>query len=270
MRLSVGTAGWAVPTKFRDLFPEAESTLARYAKVFNAVEINSSFYRPHKRTTYERWAQCVPPAFRFAVKMPKTITHAAKLVDVYDALSEFVEQVHGLGDKLGPLLVQLPPKLEFDAPVASEFFKELRALHDSHVVVEPRNASWFDAPANRLLIKWQVARVAADPMKISQGAEPGGWGGLRYYRLHGSPRMYFSAYSAEYLSQLAGRLRSANVDAWCVFDNTASAAAIENALSLLECLNGPTTLPVADSSSAEGDTGARARHRLTTIRRRVR
>lgn len=270
MRLSVGTAGWAVPTKFRSQFPEAESTLARYANVFNAVEINSSFYRPHKRTTYERWAQCVPTAFRFAVKMPKTITHVAKLSAVHDVLSEFVEQVYGLGDKLGPLLVQLPPKLEFNARVASQFFKELRALHDGQVVVEPRNASWFEAPANRLLVKWRVARVAADPAKIPQAADPGGWGDLRYYRLHGSPRMYFSAYSPEYLSRLADELRRANVDAWCVFDNTASAAAIENALYLSERLDGTTTQPGTEPAPADSGTAARARHRPKTIRRHVR
>lgn len=111
----VGTAGWAAPAKNRDQFSAGDSTLARYASRFNAAEINSGFYRPHRIATYQRRAQCVPPGFRFAVKLPKAITHVAKLVGVHDALAEFVAQVSGLGEKLGPLLVQLPPKLELDA-----------------------------------------------------------------------------------------------------------------------------------------------------------
>lgn len=266
----IGTAGWAVPAKNRDQFSVADSTLARYASRFNAVEINSSFYRPHRIATYQRWAQCVPPGFRFAVKMPKAITHVAKLVGVHDALGEFVAQVSGLEEKLGPVLVQLPPKLEFDMQVATAFFKQLRALHDGPVVLEPRNASWFDAQANGLLIKWRVARVAADPVKISLAADPGGWPGLHYYRLHGSPRTYFSPYSPEYLTELADELRRAAIDTWCIFDNTASAAAVDNALHLTERLGSATRQPQIDSSPAGSYSGARARHRPKAIRRRVR
>lgn len=268
MRLSIGTAGWNVPAKLRTQFPDADSALARYAEVLSGVEINSSFYRPHKRTTYERWAQCVPATFRFAVKVPKTITHLAKLIDVDDALAEFVDQVYGLGKNLGPLLVQLPPKLEFDVGVASAFFKRLRSLYDGQIVIEPRNATWFETQASDMLIEWRVARVAADPAKIPAALLPGGWEGLRYYRLHGSPRMYFSSYSPEYLTQLADGLHNVNVDAWCIFDNTASAAAIENALYLIERLERLTTQPEIDSSPADSGTGAKARHRPKTIRRR--
>src|SRR4051794_14468863 len=106
----IGTAGWKVPSLYLDQVRPGGSHLERYARRLNAVEINSSFYRPHRRTTYQRWAQCVPDDFRFSVKVPKAITHEADLTDCGALLDRFVEEVMGLGDKLGVLLVQLPPK----------------------------------------------------------------------------------------------------------------------------------------------------------------
>jgi uncharacterized protein YecE (DUF72 family) len=83
----------------------------------------------------------------------------------------------------------------------------------------------------------EIARVAADPPRAPNGSEPGGWTGLAYYRLHGSPRMYYSSYEPEFIEGLAARLnalRSAGIPAWCIFDNTTHNAATANALSLLE------------------------------------
>ena len=94
------------------------SHLERYGAILNAVEINSSFYRPHRTATYERWAASVPEDFRFAVKVPKAITHERRLKDVGDLLDRFLSEVSGLGPKLGPLLVQLPPSLSFQAGIA--------------------------------------------------------------------------------------------------------------------------------------------------------
>src|ERR1700710_2534323 len=112
--LWIGTAGWGVPSRYAGELPSGGSHLARYATRLNAVEINSSFYRPHQRKTYERWAASVPLDFRFAVKLPRAITHDARLAEADAALEVFHTQVSGLGRKLGPLLVQLPPSLVFD------------------------------------------------------------------------------------------------------------------------------------------------------------
>src|SRR4051794_13597269 len=109
MIVRIGTAGWSIPAAFADHFPAQGTNLERYAARFSAVEINSSFHRPHRPATYARWAASVGPDFRFAVKLPKVITHAARLVDVDAALDRFVAEINGLGAKLGPLLVQLPP-----------------------------------------------------------------------------------------------------------------------------------------------------------------
>jgi uncharacterized protein YecE (DUF72 family) len=230
----VGTAGWSVPSLYLDQVPPGGSHLERYARRLDAVEINSSFYRPHRRTTYHRWAQCVPGNFRFAVKMPKAITHEAGLADCDALLDRFVDEVTGLGDKLGVLLVQLPPKLALSKRTADRFFRDLRARIDTHVALEPRHASWFAPDVDDWLAKRRIARVAADPPRIAGAGEPGGWNKLAYYRWHGSPRIYYSDYSAAALAALKRRLddRAHESSTWCIFDNTASGAALGNALEL--------------------------------------
>ncbi|MDP3660424.1 DUF72 domain-containing protein, partial [Phenylobacterium sp.] len=195
-RLRIGTAGWSVPRAAADAFPADGSVLQRYSARLSAVEVNSSFYRPHRRQTYERWRDATPDGFRFAVKAPRAITHEARLVDCAEGLAAFLLQIGGLSGKLGPLLVQLPPKLAFDAVVAARFFDDLRTRWSGSVACEPRHASWFEGAADDLLIAHRIARVAAHPAPHPLAASPGGWSGLAYWRLHGSPRMYASDYDA--------------------------------------------------------------------------
>jgi len=190
--LRIGTAGWTVPARYDADVPKGGSQLERYARALNAVEINSSFYRPHQRTTYEGWAAATPARFRFSVKMPRSITHFARLKNCDATLDRFAGEVTGLGAKLGVLLVQLPPTLAFDEQVADKFFKDLHARIATPVALGPRNASWFAPELNDWLAKRNVARVAADPARMEGAAEPGGWEGLVYYRWHGSPKIYYS------------------------------------------------------------------------------
>ena len=224
-------------------FPEAGSHLARYAARFPVAEINSSFHRPHRPSTYARWAAETPPGFRFAAKLPKTITHQLRLAAADEALDAFLAEVAGLGEKLAVLLVQLPPSFAFDAAVAAPFFAGLAARTEASVVCEPRHPSWFDDEADALLASHRVARVAADPARVPAAAHPGGWRGTAYHRLHGSPRMYYSSYPPEYITALSERLRddaAGGREVWCIFDNTASGAAAANALHLVAALaDGP-------------------------------
>jgi uncharacterized protein YecE (DUF72 family) len=231
--IRIGTAGWSIPKEHAEPFPIAGSHLARYGAVLHAVEINSSFYRPHRTATYERWAASVPEAFRCAVKIPKAITHERRLKDAGDLLDRFLSEVEGLGPKLGPLLVQLPPSLTFQSGIADLFLSELRSRVAGNLVCEPRHASWFMPEVEALLAELWITRVAADPAPIPGADEPGGWRGLSYYRLHGSPRIYYSAYSAEYLAAIAEVLvrdAATATEIWCIFDNTAAFAATGNAL----------------------------------------
>jgi uncharacterized protein YecE (DUF72 family) len=114
------------------------------------------------------------------------------------------------------------------------------------VVCEPRHPTWFSAAADRLLVRFSVARVAADPPTASGAERPGGWNGLVYYRLHGSPRKYWSRYERAYLDPLIVDVRAASAgsDVWCIFDNTASGAALENAWEVSTSVAAaPATLP---------------------------
>jgi uncharacterized protein YecE (DUF72 family) len=234
----IGTAGWSISRAAADRFPAEGSGLERYAAVFDAAEINSSFHRPHRASTWERWRDSVPADFRFSVKVPKAITHAAGLRDCEEALGTFIGEAGALGEKLAVLLVQLPPKLEFDPAVAERFFAGLAALSAADVACEPRHASWFTDEAEDLLEQSKVARVAADPARHEHAAVPGGWRGLSYWRLHGSPVIYRSSY-ADRIADYAAALRedvAAGRETWCVFDNTASSAATVDALALKKAL----------------------------------
>jgi uncharacterized protein YecE (DUF72 family) len=232
----IGTAGWSISRKDADAFPAQGSALERYARVFSGVEVNSSFHRPHRPSTWAKWAASVPDDFRFSVKIPKTITHDAKLVDVDPLIDAFAQEVGALGHKLAVLLVQLPPKLGFEGASAERFFDTLHNAIPAEIACEPRNASWFDDDADALLARLHVARVAADPARTDAGAVPGGWLGLAYWRLHGSPTMYRSPYSDAALETYAAQVGAAvtdGVNAWCMFDNTAASAATADALSLM-------------------------------------
>ncbi|MBU3079278.1 DUF72 domain-containing protein [Sphingomonas quercus] len=236
----VGTAGWSIARKEAGAFPAEGPALARYARVFRGVEVNSSFYRPHRPATWARWADSVPDGFRFAVKVPRAITHEAKLVDAEAPAVQFASEVGAMGGKLAIMLVQLPPKLAFEPATVERFFTMLRGLTDADIVCEPRNATWFTPEADQLLTRLGIARAAADPALAAAAAVPGGWPGLAYWRLHGSPVMYRSSYHASAIADYARRLRVAAADtqqAWCIFDNTAGSAAIGNALALMAEIN---------------------------------
>jgi len=240
----IGTAGWTIPARFRHFFPEPGSALERYAARFKAAEINSTFHRSHKPETYARWAAAVPDDFRFAAKLPRAITHDRRLLDSADLLDCFLEEVRILGHKLGPLLIQLPPSFAFDRVVAEAFLHLLRKRHEGVIVCEPRHPAWFDNGADRLLSDHGIARVAADPSRVPEAAFPGGAKDVVYYRLHGSPQMYRSAYEAPFLAALADRLKAGRAaQAWCIFDNTASGAALGDALALHDLLGEPRCAP---------------------------
>ncbi|HEY4732971.1 MAG: DUF72 domain-containing protein [Gemmatimonadaceae bacterium] len=236
----IGIAGWAIRREHSHRFAPVGTHLQRYATLFNCVEINSCFYRPHRRGTYERWAASVPADFQFAVKLPKAITHKAKLVGARAELDQFLDETAGLGEKRGPILIQLPPSFAHDAATAKSFFMELRERFDGQVVFEPRHETWFTAEVEEFLREMRVARVAADPARVPSAAQTGGHEGVVYYRLHGSPRIYYSAYPPETLAEVARALdekTSRRIATWCIFDNTALGEATTDALEVKRMLS---------------------------------
>jgi uncharacterized protein YecE (DUF72 family) len=246
--LRIGTAGWVVPSGVAECFPAEGSHLQRYAARFCAAEINSSFHRPHRRTTYERWAASVPKDFRFSVKLPKAISHASSTEGQEAFIDRFSKEVHGLGQKLGVVLVQFPPKRDFERGAMDTLLGRLAAAFHCPIACEPRHASWFTPAANDLLVQRGIARVAADPSPVPHASEPGGWPALRYYRLHGSPIIYRSSYDGPTLAKLSDTLVGetiAGAETWCIFDNTASSAAAGNAI---------TVANLAQRAAAKGAT----------------
>ena len=229
----IGCAGWTIAKSSAPEFDVAGSHLERYAKRLNAVEINSSFYRPHQAKTYARWAGSVPDNFRFSVKIPRTISHEARLVDSGDTLQTFADQVTALGDKLGFLLLQLPPSLVMKTDVVARYFEQMVRRFSCPIACEARHASWFNDEATQLLRQYGITRVLADPVVARSGPHIATTQ-ASYLRLHGSPRVYYSAYADEVIAQISGRFNTP--DAWCIFDNTAAGAALPNALALTALL----------------------------------
>ena len=223
----IGTAGWNLPSTLHDLFPAGKSLLERYSQVFNAVEINTSFYKPHKKTSYERWALATPTDFEFSVKMYKLITHEKKLVATEAELGKFIDEVSGLQSKLGPILIQLPPSLNFNPEITNRFFSVLRDKFSGKVALEPRHISWAHLDALTLLQAYKIEWVSADPVRVATEFDP--LQDFSYFRLHGSPIIYSSSYDAIFLDQLAKRI---NNSSWVIFDNTQFGAGIQNALDL--------------------------------------
>ena len=119
--------------------------------------------------------------------------------------------------------------------VTAKFFAHFRNKFSGPIVCEPRHLTWFSPHAEQLLIDFQIAHAAVDPAISPRVRTPGGWDGVSYYRLHGSPKMYYSNYSDEFLSELNSKLQrhAEYSDVWCIFDNTAEFHATANALTLL-------------------------------------
>jgi uncharacterized protein YecE (DUF72 family) len=240
--LRIGTAGWTIPAMHNALSHGSGTHLERYARTLNCSEINSSFYRSHRSATWQRWAESTPHDFRFSVKLPKTITHTAKLSVESSVLDLFLSEIITLGKKLGPILIQLPPSLDFGNCPAAAFFHQLRERFAGTLAIEPRHPSWFTREAEDILKLHRVARVAADPSRQEDKPKvqipvPGGWPGFCYFRLHGSPRTYYSNYGLAHLRALGEVVaKMSTKEVWVIFDNTAHGHAFANAIELRNLL----------------------------------
>jgi uncharacterized protein YecE (DUF72 family) len=159
----VGTSGWQYQ-HWRDRFYppglRQGSWLEHYTAHFATVEVNSPFYRLPGRATFAAWRDRTPVDFRMAVKMSRYLTHVRRLRDPAEPVARFLERATGLGDRLGPVLLQLPPDLRADpaglATVLGRFPPEVR------VVVEPRHASWWTEEVRAVLEHHRAALCWAD------------------------------------------------------------------------------------------------------------
>ena len=233
----IGTASWNLPKVYAENFPEDGTHLMRYSQNLNAVEINSSFYRDHKPATYKKWAESVPKDFRFSVKLSRLFTHTQALKVSSAELHAVLNGILELGNKLGVLLVQLPPSLGFDSKIAEDFFDKLRVVYGGPVAFEPRHKTWLTPPALELMRRFSLSKVVADPDPCPLPLEKNPLSQILYYRLHGSPEIYKSNYEMPELQKLQTQMQSLQEKTgalWCIFDNTTFGYATLNALQLKE------------------------------------
>jgi uncharacterized protein YecE (DUF72 family) len=163
----IGTSGFQYAEWKGNFYPEdlpASKMLPFYAERFSTTEINYTFHRIPSPKTIGNWEQLTPKNFRFALKAPQKITHFAKLRDCADTLEYFYKVISGLGERLGPVLFQLPPNFKKDTDVLSSF---LRELPSARAAFEFRHESWFDDEIFEMLKKQNIALCMADTEKLA-------------------------------------------------------------------------------------------------------
>ena len=232
----VGTSGWQYADWRGPVYPRElpqRLWLEHYASLFATVEVNNAFYRLPERSTFERWRERTPAGFVVAVKVSRYLTHVKRLRDPAEPVARFLDRAHGLGPKLGPVLLQLPPTLRSDAGLLDAALLEFPS--SVRVVVEPRHPSWFDESIRSVLTDRNAALCWAD-----RGGRPvtplwrtADFGYLRLHEGTASPR---PRYGRQALKTWRDRLASAfpgGEDVFVYFNNDHGAAAVINAHELV-------------------------------------
>ena len=232
--LIVGTSGW----QYRDwkglFYPRGAAELSYYAAGFATVELNNPFYRLPSRSTFEQWAEQVPSGFVFSVKMSRYLTHIKRLRDPAEPVTRFLRHAAGLGDKLGPVLLQLPPTLRCDLAALDDVLS--RFADGVRVVVEPRHLSWWTDDVRACLAAHGAALCWAD-----RGGRPvtplwrtADFGYLRLHEGRATPR---PRYGRQALHGWIGRVGDAfgpGPDVFVYFNNDHGAAAITDAVAFAD------------------------------------
>jgi uncharacterized protein YecE (DUF72 family) len=232
--IRVGCSGWTYRHWRGPFYPDklaAKRWFAYYAETFGTVELNTSFYHLPTPQTFGKWRDQAPPGFRYAVKAPRFITHMKKLKDCAEPVGEFIGRARNLGETLGPLLYQLPPRWAFNRERLETFLDHLP--HDLQHVLEFRERSWMSAEILAMLDDRGIGFCTHDMPGLV--TERWSAGPLAYVRFHGTEGKYWGRYSDEALTGWAdwiGNEAKAGRDVWCFFNNDIHAHAIDDALTL--------------------------------------
>lgn len=247
-KLLIGISGWSYPDWAGSFYPVEISKsrwLEYYCHKFATVEINGSFYRLPKETTFQKWRDSVTEDFVFAVKASRYITHIKKLNDPVESSELFLARARSLKDKLGPVLFQLPPGLKVRLDKLEQIL--LSRPRDIRYCFEFRHTSWFCKEVYDLLRLHNCALCIADspkfPLVIQQTAD------FSYFRLHGATVLYRSRYSPQELEAWAGRIErflNEGSDVYVYFDNTDEGYATINANELMSLLGQRVEIQVPD------------------------
>jgi uncharacterized protein YecE (DUF72 family) len=236
--IHIGTSGWSYK-HWRDRFyPEKTAPrdyLAFYARHFHTTEVNTSFYHLPKPETIKHWVSVVEKTFLFCPKISRYITHIKKLNDPEETLPKFFDLFEPIKKHLGPILIQLPPSLSFDAERATEFYRALKKYKGYHFALEARHESWFVKESITLLKKQGIAFVIAESGNRRPYIEVVTDQNI-YLRLHG-PSGYDSSYPDKILRTFARKVadwKKEGHTVWIFFNNDGKAHAVFNAQKLIE------------------------------------
>ena len=235
-KLHIGTSGWHYKHWIGTFYPEGtkeSGQLELYQQTFHTVELNNSFYHLPSLDTFKSWYAAVPADFIFSVKASRYITHMKKLKDPADSLRRFFRNAGGLGEKLGPVLFQLPPGWKVNAGRLEDFLEALPKKHK--YVFEFRNETWYTDAIFELLRKHNCAFCIYElgghitPTEVTAG--------FVYIRLHGPGARYQGSYSAKTLGQWLERCKKwmkQGREVFIYFDNDQEGFAAFNAKTLQE------------------------------------
>lgn len=198
-----------------------------YARHFNTLEINNTFYRFPEQKLFDNWYAKAPLDFTFSVKVPRIITHLQKFNNTEKILSDFYTIAQqGLKEMLGPILFQLPPQMKYDEALLQNIIKQISIFHKN--VIEFRHISWWRREVFEALQEANIVFCGVSyPGLISDAVVdlP-----VAYYRFHGVPKLYYSQYEETFINRIASQINHSQVtEAYLYFNNTASGAALENA-----------------------------------------
>jgi len=266
-RIRIGTQGWNYEAWVGPFYPDGTKPaefLSVYARAFDTVEIDSTFYAIPPSKTVRGWAQRTPDDFMFALKMPQEITHERRLRDVDDIAELFFDRARELDDKLGPILIQLGPDFgPNELPAVAQFLPKLP--RDIRFAIEFRQRAWIHEGVLALLAEHGVSLALTDarwiPRKQMLALANRPTADFVYVRLHGASALYVSGYTAAQLKQWSARIdrwrrggespranrisaahapKRATRDVYCYFDNTAKVFAPANARRMLNILASTT------------------------------
>ncbi len=234
----VGTSGWHYE-HWRGVFYPRDLPKTKwldfYSSRFSTVELNNTFYRLPTEAAFSNWKEQSPEGFIYAVKASRFLTHIKRLKEAEVPLRNFLDRARFLGDRLGPVLYQLPPQMARSDARLESFLSLLPA--DLRHVFEFRNESWLDEPVFDLLRRHNVGLCIFDMPDFRSPVLA--TADFAYVKFHGSASLYGSKYTDEELDEWAGKLRRLGQDlkaVYAYFNNDAEAYAVENAIQLRSVL----------------------------------
>ncbi len=248
-QLRIGTSGWMYKDWGAMFYPKdlKKGHLSYLAAEFNTVEINSSFYHLPLASTFAKWKGEVPDDFVFAVKLSRFITHQKKLEGVREPLERFLKNAKNLEEKLGVILIQLPPSLQFDESLLETFLESLRVVAnreklETRYALEPRHASWFE-DAIAKIVRTRVKEFGTMCLVFPHSAKIPSYSPVEeniladfaYVRFHGPSECAASRYGPQRLKPWADRIqkwKDQGLDVFVYFNNDIHGHAIVDARTL--------------------------------------